>query len=148
MLIYALALSNHFFSVLPTHLKGAGEKPERSVKCTFLLLEEFKMCSEVRCWVSLQQQNNWSCTEHILQISLFGDINLGCNSITAEVQGSLSMDLRGTRFSTLYRSIQVVINKHMAGKKSCEGHVLCRIWKALFFPSGKPLALKSCTALC
>lgn len=66
----------------------------------------------------LWQQNNLSCTEHILQISLFGDINLGCNPITAEVQGSLSMDFRGTRFSPLFRPIQVVINKHMAGKKN------------------------------
>lgn len=91
------------------------------------------MCSEVRCQVPLQQQNNWSCTEHILQISLFGDINLGYNSITAEVQGSLSMHLRGTRFSPLYRSIHVAIEKHMAGKKSFEGHELCRIWEALCF---------------
>lgn len=69
------------FSMLPTHLKGAREKPDRRLKCTYLLLEELKMCSEVRCQLSLWQQNNSFCTEHILKMSLFGDINLGCNPL-------------------------------------------------------------------
>lgn len=34
--------------MLPTHLKRAREKPDRRVKYTYLLLEELKMCSEVR----------------------------------------------------------------------------------------------------
>lgn len=76
------------------------------------------MYSEVRCPLPLRQQNNCSYIEHILEISLFGDINLGCNPITVEIQGSLSMDFRGTRFSPLFRPIQVLTNKHMAGKKN------------------------------
>lgn len=49
-----------------------------------------------------------------------------------------------------YRSIQVAINKNVAGKKntkSFKGGEIYKIWGAWFFPAGKPLTLNSFSAL-
>lgn len=130
------------------HFKGAGEILESRIYFSITRVRNVQWAKVLIATLTAKQLFlSWA---YFINQNLLENINLGCNPITAEVQGSFATDLKKTRLNTWYRAIQVVINKNVAGKKttkSFKGGEICKIWGALFFPAGKPLTLNSFSPL-